>query len=1001
MTKKATQAPLPALRVYGQTHVGRRREDNEDNLAWQHVRDAVPIRERAAERANEWFNKLRGGMQLGEPIKKIKPEYVKQKGRLYVVADGVGGNDDGELASQYTVRHVIDKFYDAAHSQNRRTQLEQAVEFASQQVYEAAKQRSSNAASTVVAALVWDEGATRKVQFANVGDSPGYLFRANGSLTDTNVEQTRQHVDPTNNTLEQSMGDIELEPHFSPVHTLEKDDIVVLCSDGLSDLVRPDEIGRIVRKTGPQAATTELINLANERGGHDNITAVVLRNGSAPVPMGALGGIAGVLALLFLLVFGLSFMTGNSAVTAQTSFRPTLEPLPTRGVVELGDGSMATMTLPPEQELAFNKTATVYVANQTSIALANQAEATRIAQQPEPAAAQPGNNSGAPQPAQATPRPQPTATTKPAAPAAPVVSPAAPTASPAAPPASAPAQPTAVSDRDGDSVPDHQDACPDQSGPLNGCLPTATPNPQIADRDGDGVPDGEDFCPDIPQGGQGRGGCPDSDGDGNVDKDDACPNEPGTPDRAGCPAPPPPPPADSDGDGIPDDQDACPNGETGTGNGCPAPTQPPPPPPPADSDGDGIPDDQDDCPSIPGSPSHGGCLPPVETSPVPRGPAQTRSSAEVGYRASMLHSSQGMSPTASFTPTVYEVVESAEAISLTVALSPTSATTVSVAYSTTLDTAMAEDVVPVSGTLVFAPDTFTQTLVLSITPDLLPEPTESFTVALTSAEGAELHPMAAMAQVLIIDDDDQPEPLIEWLTPTLNITETITRVELAFTVEPPFSSTLVISTVAGTAQADQDFVPFSSTLELLADTALYTVTVELIDDSRGERDEFLDVHLYDLQGQLVDQLRITIINDDLFYLYLPVMRKPAPPPPPVCAFAGSPTVEGAPELLLDGRECVGDFNEQAVEASDYYTITVEANTTTIIDLLNQSTADNYDMYIYNQNFDIIGFSFMAGTSNEQATLPPTTPAGVYYVRVYWFQNNGSGEHSYTLSGQRQ
>ena len=333
------------------------------------------------------------------------------------------------------------------------------------------------------------------------------------------------------------------------------------------------------------------------------------------LPWADLLKLAGGVVVLGLFLSWLFTTTNKETAVATETLRSTLEPLPIRGVVELNDGSMATMTLPPSQELLFNQTATPYVATQTSIALANQAEATRIAQQSAPAAAPPGASNAPPATAPPAAQPQPAAAAAPPAAqpqpaAAPAPAPA--TARPqpaAAPPTSTPAQPTAVPDRDGDGVPDNQDACPDQSGPVNGCLPTATPAPQIADRDGDGVPDGQDFCPDTPQGGQGRGGCPDSDGDGNVDKDDACPNEPGTPDRAGCPAPPPPP-ADSDGDGIPDNQDACPS-EPGSANGCV-------PPPPADSDDDGIPDDQDACPNEPGSPRHNGCPQPIAYPPAPR-----------------------------------------------------------------------------------------------------------------------------------------------------------------------------------------------------------------------------------------------------------------------------------------------------------------------------------------------------------------------------------------------
>ena len=91
--------------------------------------------------------------------------------------------------------------------------------------------------------------------------------------------------------------------------------------------------------------------------------------------------------------------------------------------------------------------------------------------------------------------------------------------------------------------------------------------PPVRDSDGDGVPNSEDQCPNQPGPVQYQG-CPDSDGDGVPDNIDACPNEYGPADNSGCPAAV----VDSDGDGVPDLQDACPN-EYGTveNGGCPAP----------------------------------------------------------------------------------------------------------------------------------------------------------------------------------------------------------------------------------------------------------------------------------------------------------------------------------------------------------------------------------------------------------------------------------------------
>jgi OOP family OmpA-OmpF porin len=141
------------------------------------------------------------------------------------------------------------------------------------------------------------------------------------------------------------------------------------------------------------------------------------------------------------------------------------------------------------------------------------------------------------------------------------------------------------------------------------------PVPVVTDRDGDGIPDGEDACPDVPgvrTEDPKTNGCPapptptDRDGDGILDKDDACPDVPGIktddPKTNGCP------PSDRDKDGIIDSEDACPDvpgikTDDPKTNGCP--------PPDPDRDKDGIPNDVDACPDEPGpanpDPKKNGC----------------------------------------------------------------------------------------------------------------------------------------------------------------------------------------------------------------------------------------------------------------------------------------------------------------------------------------------------------------------------------------------------------
>jgi OmpA-OmpF porin, OOP family len=138
-------------------------------------------------------------------------------------------------------------------------------------------------------------------------------------------------------------------------------------------------------------------------------------------------------------------------------------------------------------------------------------------------------------------------------------------------------------DRDGDSVADADDKCPDAPGlpALMGC----------ADRDADGVADPDDACPDA-KGLAAFAGCPDTDSDGLADNKDNCPKEAGPASNQGCPVKI----ADRDADGVPDAADACPDVKgTAAAKGCP------------DRDGDNIADRDDACPDKPGTAVGKGC----------------------------------------------------------------------------------------------------------------------------------------------------------------------------------------------------------------------------------------------------------------------------------------------------------------------------------------------------------------------------------------------------------
>ena len=210
---------------------------------------------------------------------------------LYVVADGMGGHRAGEIASSLVVKSIRDFLIGPKASAGNGSRanllspeagrLLAGIEWSNRVVHEAAATHADyrGMGSTVSAVYLSDE----TVIAANVGDSPIYLIR-NDNIDLLSVPHTLQ-ADFANETFTALMGNI-LTRAVGSKDTVEADicelnafkgDVVVICSDGLSTKVPPLEIMSIAASRPPDQACRELVELANARGGDDNISAVVLR----------------------------------------------------------------------------------------------------------------------------------------------------------------------------------------------------------------------------------------------------------------------------------------------------------------------------------------------------------------------------------------------------------------------------------------------------------------------------------------------------------------------------------------------------------------------------------------------------------------------------------------------------------------------------------------------------------------------------------------------------
>ncbi len=208
-------------------------------------------------------------------------QVMAQKGALFVVADGMGGHTKGEVASELAVNTIRDAYYKDARDDTA-TALRVAVEQANRVIFE----RDIHMGTTCVAAILKDN----TVYIANVGDSLVYLMRAGqmrqlaedhswvaeqvrtGAMTQQEAE-----VQGKGNVIVRCLGEERDVKVYVGTEQVWDKDILVLCTDGLHMLVDENEIRTLVEQYGPEESTQRLIARANENGGTDNITAVVVR----------------------------------------------------------------------------------------------------------------------------------------------------------------------------------------------------------------------------------------------------------------------------------------------------------------------------------------------------------------------------------------------------------------------------------------------------------------------------------------------------------------------------------------------------------------------------------------------------------------------------------------------------------------------------------------------------------------------------------------------------
>jgi len=266
--------------VFGKTDLGRTREHNEDSFL---VAD-LTTRNASLQAA-------------------VRDHVVGERGTLFMVADGMGGAAAGELASdmatEIILTHLTTVWVEDTEvtAQKFAYRMKEGVELANNRINQYAKEHPEVRGMGTTATVAGVFG--NRLYLAQVGDSRGYLIRRGqaiqitkdqslmqrlveaGELTEEEAEQSERR-----NIILQALGPdprVKVDLTYQP---LSRGDVLVLCSDGLSGQVKKEEIAeQLARTPDLSQLCSALIDLANQRGGPDNITVVAARFEGDALPL--------------------------------------------------------------------------------------------------------------------------------------------------------------------------------------------------------------------------------------------------------------------------------------------------------------------------------------------------------------------------------------------------------------------------------------------------------------------------------------------------------------------------------------------------------------------------------------------------------------------------------------------------------------------------------------------------------------------------------------------
>jgi serine/threonine protein phosphatase PrpC len=315
----------------------------------------------------------------------------QQRGDLYVVCDGMGGRQAGQVASRIAGETIVREYYQGNGAElPLGERLERAVLAANAAVLQSGSTPGTDAfgMGTTVVAAVLREG---RLQLVHVGDSRAYLVHRNRSIQQLTVDHTwveeaaraglirenEKQTHPNRSALTRAVGlheDLRVQRDLDGTPMLAGD-VLLLCTDGLTTVVQKQEMASLALSGPPWQAVPKFMDLANRRGGPDNVSVVAVQayDPSAPplppvaaslrrlaLPIGVLVALAALVAAAVTLYFSGSGVPGTTATptgtpatplstaTSTHTVTPTFTPTPTSTPLPTATPTMTATPGPPD-----------------------------------------------------------------------------------------------------------------------------------------------------------------------------------------------------------------------------------------------------------------------------------------------------------------------------------------------------------------------------------------------------------------------------------------------------------------------------------------------------------------------------------------------------------------------------------------------------------------------------------------------------------------------------